>query len=337
MARQTSYAAHAKRVERDAARRRKELAAFLRTQAVLAEQQRAQHKVNVYENQLEFLGSMHKDCGPIWDWRMVASRQPPTPPQPTHAREQEAALHLQAYRPSFFEKLFGGEKKRRAELSRSMEHARHYDAQVFATAQAEYAADVEMHRWEQRMAAAVLAGDLGAYRAAVDHLSPFAELSESGMRVTLDELRHDVVVLRCAVADKTVVPTEEKKLTQGGKLGTKKIPAGTYWALYQDFVCGCALRAAREIFSIVPVPRAVVNVVVEALDPSTGHARANTILAVSMPRETTYGLNFNALDPSDSLKHFPHRMKFKKTSGLEPVEPMSANESFVTTMTARAR
>lgn len=30
-------------------------------------------------------------------------------------------------------------------------------------------------------------------------------------------------------------------------------------------------------------------------------------------------LNFEHLDPSDALQNFPHKMKFKKTSGFENI------------------
>jgi len=329
----SSWAAQVHRNEREAARRRKELVAYSRAQAVWQEHQRAQYEVNVFENQIEFLNSMHKDCGETWDWRHLAVRQLPPPPSEGHAYEEAARRVAADYAPSFLEKTFGGATKRRAQLQQSVEQARQQDVQLFQAAQAEHAGQVEMSNWERATAAGIIAGDLAAYHTVIEHLSPFAELVESGMTVSIDALQLDVAVVRCVVADNSVVPSEEKKLTASGKLGTKKIAAGTYWSLYQDYVCGCALRVVREMFALLPLPRIIVNVAISGVDSSTGRHGQVIILTMSVPREVATGLRYATLDPSDSLKNFPHRIKFKKTSGFEAVEPMSVSEAFITSAT----
>jgi hypothetical protein len=209
--------------------------------------------------------------------------------------------------------------------------AQHADAQAFAVAQAEHAQQMEQFAWEQRMANGIIGGDVAAYRAAIDHLAPFGELLDSGMNVGIETLRPDVGVFRCIVADDSVIPRDEKKLTAAGKLSVKPLAAGTYWATYQDFVCGCALRVAREVVALLPLQRVIVNVAVHGIDTSTGHHALLTILAISVPRETVGHLRYHSLDPSDALANFTHRMKFKKSTGFEIVEPITADESFVTT------
>ena len=107
--------------------------------------------------------------------------------------------------------------------------------------------------------------------------------------------------------------------------------AGKYWALYQDHVCSCALRIARETLAVLPVSRVLVNVRATRLDSSTGHPGVVTLLGVNIVREILGRLNLATIDPSDSMKNFPHRMKFKKTAGFEPVEPVTTDEQWVTT------
>jgi len=331
----SGWAAAIKRAERDAARRRRELVAIAKQQAKWQEAERAQYEVLVYENQISFLLSMHKDCGPVWDWRAVLAASPPPPPQPTNLNEVRARHDAEAYVPGIWDKLMGGAERRKAELQQNIMHAQRADADAFARTYAEYTSQVEMHQWQQRAAHAVLSGDLAAYGSVVQYLSPFDELAEAGMAVQVDALRRDVAVLGCVVSDGSIVPAEQKKLTTAGKLSSKKLAAGTYWGYYQDYVCGCALRAAREIYALLPLPRVVVNVSIPAIDTSTGHNCMRTILAVSMPRERLLGLNFDTLDASDSMANFSHRMKFKKTAGFEAVEPIDADESFVSTGRSR--
>jgi len=327
----SGWAAAIKRAERDAARQRRELVAQQKQIAKWQEAERAQYEVNLYENQLAFLLSMHKDCGPAWDWQEVIRRPPPQPPQPSNAEELAARRAADSYSPGFFDRLFGGAERRRAALEREVAEACQRDAQRNATARSEFARQLEIHQWLQQAGRAVLAGDLGTYGVVIEHLSPFDELAEAGMQVNVDALRRDVIVLSCVVGDETIVPAEEKRLSAAGKLSTKALPGGKYWGIYQDYVCGCALRAARETYALLPVPRVVVNVGMGGIDPSTGHQGMRTILAVSIPRNVAWSLNYDALDPSESLKNFPHRMTFKKTAGFEAVDPMHADESFIDT------
>jgi hypothetical protein len=54
----------------------------------------------------------------------------------------------------------------------------------------------------------------------------------------------------------------------------------------------------------------------ELLDAATGHVGPQPILSVAISRSTLDRLNFERIDPSDSLANFPHNMDFKKTKGL---------------------
>jgi hypothetical protein len=331
MARAYSWAAEAKRVERESAKRWRELERSARSQAKWEEKQRAAHDVSVYESKIQFLSSMHKDCGPVLNWQKIVLSPRPEQPQRLQTHEEPVLAAANGYKPSFFESLFGSDRKRRAQLQEAVVEAQRKDWETFAALQKHYEDALRRHEWETRVASGVLSGDLKAYQKVIDHMSPFAELIDSGMLVVVEDLRSSVVVLECSVDDSTVVPGEEKRLSANGKLIAKKLAAGTYWALYQDYVCGCALRVAREIFALLPLPRVVINVSLAGVDSSTGHQAALPILAASIPRETAARLNYESLDPSDSLKNFAHRMKFKKTSGFDAIDPMSADESFITT------
>lgn len=327
------------RAEREAARERHKMIVQERrrakAEAKWLKEEEAREEVGEYENQIAFLTSMHKDCGPVWDWADIVTRQAPDPPQPEHTKEMAAQKEVDSYVPGFFAKLFGTEKKAREKLQHRVAEARKRDEEANRLAADEYVQMKKTHDWLQSLGRSILAGDLDAYKNALQYLSPFAELVESGMTVGVQELRHDVVVLLCEVKDSSMIPKEEKKLTAKGKLSVKNMAAGTYWGIYQDYACGCALRAAREVLAIVPVPRVVVNVAVSGLDTASGHTGLQTILAISLPREVAATMNFSSVDPSDSLKLYPHRSKYKKTAGFEPVEPISADESFITTGSRR--
>jgi hypothetical protein len=83
------------------------------------------------------------------------------------------------------------------------------------------------------------------------------------------------------------------------------------------------LRVGRELLALLPVPVVVVNAVADVLNSSTGNIESHTILSVAMSGDVLAGMNFKALDPSDSMKNFKHNMTFSKTGGFSPVEKLS--------------
>lgn len=171
----------------------------------------------------------------------------------------------------------------------------------------------------------------GACAEALAHAQAFDELEAFGAKVVLDSIVDRAASLRCVIDKSDVVPDEELKLTSSGKVSPKAMAAGKYWSLYQDHICSCAIRVARETFAVLPVARSIVNMQVVRVDPATGHMEPQTVLAVHFMRDKLRSLKLDAIDPSDSMKNFPHRMKFKKASGLEIVEPITHDEQWVTT------
>jgi hypothetical protein len=123
-----------------------------------------------------------------------------------------------------------------------------------------------------------------------------------------------------------VIPSEVKGLLKSGKLSVKKMPKTRFYELYQDYVCGCVLRVARELFALLPIEMVIVNAVGNLLNTQTGYMEEQPILSVAIPRKTLEGLNFEMLDPSDSMSNFIHRMTFRKTKGFSAVETLKPSD-----------
>jgi hypothetical protein len=133
------------------------------------------------------------------------------------------------------------------------------------------------------------------------------------------------------VNSKEVIPSDVKRLSKSGRLSVKRMSKSRFYELYQDYVCGCVLRIARELFALLPIEMVIVNAVVNALETRSGYLEKQPsyvgeqpILSVAIPRKMLEELNFEALDPSDSMSNFAHRMAFKKTQGFGTVEALSA-------------
>jgi hypothetical protein len=293
--------------------------------------QEAAAEAEEYDNYLTMLVSIHTDCNDHWDWRSIAASSPPL--EPARANPAEAAAHaaLVSYTPGFFDKLLGGATKQRAILEQAVQRGFAIDQHAHEALMNDHRTRLNQWTYQVKLAPGVLALNVEACRSALWYVGAFDELESFGTRVTLDSVVQNAATFSCVIEDQEIVPAEEVKLTAAGKLTSKEMAAGKSWALYQDHVASCAIRIAREAYAVTPIERVIVNVKVARLDPSTGHEERPTVLAMHFVRATLTRLNFAAIDPSDALKNFPHRMKFKKTAGFDPVDDMTSDEQWITT------
>ncbi len=277
-----------------------------------------------YELQLRLLATVHHDCGPIVDWSVIAAE--PRPGEPTlpseRLRAAESALAL--YRPGLFARLFGGAKKKRAELSNAVSKARQADVE------AGRAYERACKEWEtaRSIATAILARDTSRYFDALEGVDAFDELEEVGATVSVATPDVDLVMVDVTLPpSEIVVPDEQYSITQRGKLSTKNMPKTRRNEIYQDYVCGAGLRAAREVLAALPILAVGVTVRCPLLDAATGHTKVTPVLSVIVPRRTADTLNYEAVDPSDAMSNFLHRMGFKKTAGMLAVAPLTAEDA----------
>lgn len=321
-----SYQAAVRREQREARRRLRELVREHKEAERRAEQEHAEQAVARYEAMIEALTSVHRECGPRVDWASIAGAQPPSRPTPVTSGAAVAEQVRDAYRPGLFARLFGTAPKRRAALEAEVAAARERDRQATELSLQAHAQQCEEHAASVAMARAVLAGDLEAYVAALDELDVFEELRELGVEIEIAALAADVVRVQLIAQERQVVPGEQASLTARGKLSLKKLSNTRGNEIYQDYICGAALRTVREVFAALPVQWVIATVRTDLLDAATGHIRSTAVLSVVAPRATLAELRFERLDPSEAMAKFLCRMKFKKGAGLAEVEPFELGD-----------
>lgn len=300
----------------------------------------AAHVVALYEAQLAALTTVHRECGTRMNWKTLATTHPPDPPPPSKpnpintVRAAEAAHD--GYQPGWLARLFGTATKRREELA-AIELARAADMRALEAATAEHKRACEQiaakHQQAcdaaaetREFAAAVLKQDLDAYQAVLDDVGPFDELREVGVEVAVSFPNGTTAMATTTANERSVVPAEQESLTARGKLSSKKMPKARGNEIYQDYLCGAALRACRELFAALPLEWVIVTVSTDMLNQRTGHVETTPVLSLAAPRQTIEGLRYDALDPSDVMANFTCRMTFKKGAGMTRVEPLSVRE-----------
>ena len=325
-----SMEAAARRAERDARRQHNELLRQQKQLQRMAEREQAAFEVQLYENRIDLLRSIHKECGTTWDWPAVYSAPPPTAPARSHTREQNAQLELDSFEPRFWDKLFRRVESKKQVLSSAVNQARDADASEYQEALTRH--QREMADWQLRreIARRVMARDIQAFKEVIEEIGPFSEISDLGSGVAFQFQNTEIIDVTLTINGQDVIPNETKGLLQSGKLSVKKMPQGQFYELYQDYICGCVLRVAREIFALLPFETAIVTAVGEVVNTRTGHLEEQPLLSVAIPRRTLSRLNLETIDPSDSMKNFVHRMDFKKNRGfmiVERVDPTSLSAS----------
>lgn len=318
-----SMQAASRQAERNAQRRQRELETRRREYAKMEALEQAAYEVEVYENLIDVLLSVHRESAETIDWVACSERQEPPQPDRQSTNEIAASAGLNSYQPGLLARMFKLQQRQIDKLTLQVETARELDAQLYEQSINTWQIEHAEWRSDKALAERLLTHDLEAKIEALKLLHPFEDISMLGTSVTFHAHSNGVVEVVLSVHGERVIPSEIKSLLQSGKLSSKKMPVSRYNELLQDYICSCALRVGRETLAILPDDIVIVTANDRLLNSATGHIEDMPLLSVAISRRTLDSLNLDTIDPSDSMKNFIHNMSFKKASGFSPVEALS--------------
>jgi len=315
-----------KAAERDSRRRQRALEKQQIQEQRMEEREQAALEVEIYENYIDRLVSVHKEYSDRIDWNSVKDSQPPSKPTRQSVNEEKAKTLYETYKPGMVDKLLKRTDKRKEGLYNDIDKGRNLDDAEYNKAIEEF--ETATSDWEDstKLAARLLDNDKDAYLEVIQELNAFAEIAEIGSSLNFIIGESRIIEASLNVHGEEVIPNESKSLLRSGNVSVKKMPLGKYYELYQDYICSCVLRVANELFSVLPVNSVVATAIDNLLNSSTGHIEEQPILSVAIPRATLETLNLDVIDPSDSMRNFVHNMNFKKTKGFAAVEKLSPDD-----------
>ncbi|MBZ5752605.1 DUF4236 domain-containing protein [Metabacillus rhizolycopersici] len=286
-----------------------ELAKKQREFEKLQEIERNRLEVELFENKIEKMKSVHKECDDEKNWQEIRNTPPPFPKGVRGPNEDAALKVYEEYKPGFFAKLFKQDEKRKSELFEKIELARKEDLSDY-------------QEWQRMISVAenILQGDIDTYFEVIEEFAPLDDLLEFGSGFEFFAIEPDVMEIEFDVHPQTVVPTQTLSLTKTGKLSVKDTTKTAYYDIQQDYVSSCVIRIVRDMFALLPLNIVYIHAIENRLNSATGHHENNTILSVKFDKSTLKKLNFDAIDCSDALSNFEHRMKFRKTKGFDEVD-----------------
>jgi len=266
--------------------------------------------VNDFDYRIEYIKSIHRYCDDYVDWSAVRTTPAPFNPESAGPRQAAAIYDYENFKPSITEKVFKGKAdKRQLELYAAIDSAAKEDAEDYFC-------------WENsvRLANDVLKGEIEAYFFVINEMRPFEKLLEFGSEFEVGADSMEEMEVEFKVKSETVVPKQSVSMTKTGKLSIKELTKTAYFDFVQDYVCSTTIRVARDLFAILPAQSVIVHAVDDILNTATGHMNEETILSVRFNREMMNRINFAAIDPSDAMNNFEHKMRFAKTAGFKSVE-----------------
>lgn len=189
----------------------------------------------------------------------------------------------------------------------------------------QYLKDKEEHQKMMDIVNGVLNKNPQSYTYALNFFNPFENLQEYGSDISFD-VKSEKVSVDFYVHSEDVIPNTTKKLLRKGvEVKEDQLPPSRFNEIYQDYVCSCILKIAKETFQLLPTVNEVqVNAKGSLMNSATGNFEEQTIVSVNINRPKLDELNFDLLDPSDSMSNFEHKMDFKKNEGFKPVQDLQS-------------
>ncbi|MED1508724.1 DUF4236 domain-containing protein [Bacillus proteolyticus] len=309
----TNSLSSGRKYKTSAYQRRNELARQQREIEKMQELERNRLEVELFENRLQMIHSIHKECDEIVNWEEIQNRQAPFKQGTVGPKEKIANNELDNYKPSFFSKILKQDEKKKQELLDKVEEAKKEDLEDYKS-------------WERmvHVAQKIVNKDIDTYLEVIEEFAPLDDLTEFGSGFEFFVEEPHFIEIEFDVQTEHVVPKEMKTLTKTGKVSTKAMTKGKYFDIEQDYVCSCVLRIARDMFALLPVEYVYMHALGEQLNTATGHTERGVILSVKIDKTTLNSLQFDSIDCSDSMINFEHNMKFKKTKGCEFVPKLES-------------
>lgn len=229
------------------------------------------------------------------------------------------------HQPGFWDRVGGRVEQKVKASEQAIEQARAADQARYEAAIKEYEDKLEEWKTLQRIASGVLAGQVPAFKEALDELTPFGEIKEIGRNVQMHfTSRYVEASVRLHGAE--LVPREIKTLLKTGAVSKKPASETYLHQTFQRHVCSCVLRAASELFAVLPFQKVFVHGAVELLNPQTGNKEPRVIISVLIPRGTYATLNLDTVDPVECMRNFVHQMAFSKLKGFSPVNQLNPRD-----------
>lgn len=267
-------------------------------------------EIEKFNTAIAYLTSLHKYCDFDYNWNEINKEPAPFNFSEKGPNELEAIKNLENYRPSLFEKIFQSKLDKKTKiLEDNIKTAKEQDRELYKD-------------WEEQnqLSKLILDGDTAAYSRILQYVDFSKNLEGFLSYYNFDILDKDTISIEYSINIDGIIPEQYPTATKTGKLSIKNYTKTAYYELVKLYVCGFAIRITRSIFGLLPVRTVIIHTNIESLNTETGHVENNTMLSVEFNKANLENLNFDLIDPFNTLNNFKHNVRFLKTKGFQPVD-----------------
>lgn len=307
-----SYGAAMHRLEKANQRKQKDQERQQKQQNKLTEILHANHTAQEHEAHVSKIVSLHKIVSESMNWEEITRQPLPVKPEYSDANERKAQDNINLFRPGFIDRIFGYQKKTN-KLKEALNIAKVRDNYTYKELMDTHQKDMEIWEKLQHISAGIQGNDVAAHKDAFEFLNPLQEAEHIGKSVQVT-FNSGYSVVELEVHPPAIVPAEIISQTSTGKLSKRNMPETKSRKMYQSHICSAVFRCGREVLALLPVQFIVVNAHCELLDTGTGKIADQTILSVALFRDQMDSINFDLIDPVDSMKTFQPHMKLLSTA-----------------------
>lgn len=162
-----SFGAAVCAAERNAKRRQRELERRQKQYRKTQELEQAAYEVDVYENYIEVIQSIHKECSPAVYWNQIALSKQLRERRKSSAKEDAARLKIDRYKPGLIDRI----KRERILLEQQVAIAIKADENDYKKIISIWEKEVDEWKENVGMAEALLKGDAQAKIEAIGNLA----------------------------------------------------------------------------------------------------------------------------------------------------------------------
>ena len=307
-------------------------------------------EVEAFNQYITQIQAVHKVASESIDWQEIRQEEAPhkvegeienTIWQAIKQEGQEAILkQIEEFKPSIYKVyfdmvfkknieslwvkkvnniLFKQDKDKLQILKDNYEKAGEIDKQKFEALKLSQIEAYKSWLFLQEIAKDMVAKKTAVYIKAIEYVDNFSDLKEYGSDIEF-EITDEFFLVAFYAKSEQVVPKTEKTIDSKGNVIEKEMPLVKFNEIYQDYVCSCVLRIAREVFAVLPISKVKIIIFGSVFNSATGNQENCCILSVVVDKETMQKLNFNLVDPSDSMQNFFCQMNFDKKKGFQKID-----------------
>ena len=321
MAHSSSFLSVLRQLERSHQQRERNYQKARQVQLRAQMQQLSAEAAASYNQYISELTGLHTHVPDTIDWTQIQREEPPAVPVATDLHASHATHAKESYQPNFLDRIFRRENKKRHQLERKVLEGIRKDLHLYELARQQH--HDQQTTWErmQKLAAAVLQHDTNAYREVASSF-PFLEKLEGFAEIPVIEAAPESVSWELGVDPSVLIPAEALSLTPSGKLLKKEMSKSKANELLCAHCCSAAIYIARQTAARLPVNNIAVHVSTDLLNPATGITSRSTILSVIFYADILSLIDFKQVEPVACVTSSTHHMRFTKSGGFQPVEPI---------------